>query len=239
MALDFIFMLTRQDQTVVDCLDVIERISARGLGHIGFKDVGVDPEVLGELHAAIRTTGATTYMEVVSESEESALTSARLARDLGVDCLLGGTAVQETLEILAGSAVEYYPFVGGPVGHPTQLEGDPDSVATECREVEAAGCAGVDLLAYRSVNAEPLEMVRAARDACEKKLIVAGSVDSAAQVSALSRLGVDAFTIGSAVFSGAIDPRAALLESQLAAVEAFLSAPGDGQAVDGPAQAAR
>ena len=37
-------MLTRQDQTVPDCLEVLEYIRPLGLTHIGFKDVGVSPE---------------------------------------------------------------------------------------------------------------------------------------------------------------------------------------------------
>jgi hypothetical protein len=37
--MDFIFMLTRNDRTVVDCLKVLEQVSSLGLKHIGFKDV--------------------------------------------------------------------------------------------------------------------------------------------------------------------------------------------------------
>jgi len=51
--------------------------------------------------------------------------SARLARDIGIDRLLGGTQVEEVLEILAGSAVRYLPFPGRPFEHPTKLAGSP------------------------------------------------------------------------------------------------------------------
>ena len=76
--LDFVFMLTRADQTVPDCLQVLADIAPLGLRHIGFKDVGVDPEVLGALNQAIKATGATSYMEVVSTSRETCLESAML-----------------------------------------------------------------------------------------------------------------------------------------------------------------
>ena len=35
----------------------------------------------------------------------------------------------------------------------------------DCARFEKAGCAGVDLLAYRATEAEPIELVRAARKA--------------------------------------------------------------------------
>jgi len=144
--MDFIFMLTRGDRTIEDCLDLFESIAPLGLGHVGFKDVGVSPETLKALTAAIRKTGATTYMEVVSETPEACLRSAAVARDLGIDRLLGGTQVAESQSMLAGSDTAYFPFPGRPVGHPTKLGGSPADVEAHCRNFVAAGCAGADLL---------------------------------------------------------------------------------------------
>ncbi len=124
--MDFVFMLTRADQTVGDCLRVIEEIHPVGLRHIGFKDVGVPPAVLRELVAAIRAQGATSYMEVVSTTTEACLTSARVAKDLGVDRLLGGTQVDEVMAILAGS-LHHLPSV------PRQAERPPDPARRQRR----------------------------------------------------------------------------------------------------------
>jgi hypothetical protein len=88
--MDFIFMLTRGDKTVEDCLDVLEQIAPLELRHIGFKDVGVAPQTLKSLTDRIHAMGATSYMEVVSETPEACLNSACVARDLGVQRLLGG-----------------------------------------------------------------------------------------------------------------------------------------------------
>ena len=71
----FIFMLTRDDRTVADCLDVLDRVLPLGLEHIGFKDIGAAPETLAELTKRIRIGGATSYLEVVSESPEAAAAS--------------------------------------------------------------------------------------------------------------------------------------------------------------------
>ncbi len=211
-------MLTRADQTVADCLDVLDDIRPLGLAHIGFKDVGASPDLLSELAARIKAAGSTSYMEVVSTSPEACLRSARLARDIGIDRLLGGTQVKEVLEILAGSAVRYLPFPGRPFEHPTRLAGSPVEVEDDCRRYHGMGCAGVDLLAYRATEAHPLELVRAARRGSDGVVLVAGSVHTPAQIRDLAAAGADAFTIGSAVFDGSFAPRLGSLRSQLRAV---------------------
>jgi hypothetical protein len=201
--MEFIFMLTRFDATVPDCLAVMEGIAHLGLGHIGFKDVGADAATLRALHRRIKDAGAISYLEVVATDDAAALRAARLAVEIGVDRLLGGRQVAETLEILAGTAIEYFPFPGRPMGHPTALGGSAEDVERDCSAFAAMGCAGVDLLAYRATEAPPLDLVRAARRGLgpDKKLICAGGVDNAARVAALRAAGCDAFTVGSAAFA--------------------------------------
>jgi hypothetical protein len=221
--MDFIFMLTRSDQTVPDCLEVLEYIKPLGLKHIGFKDVGVTPDVLRELNRRIQAQGATSYMEVVSTSTDTMIHSAKVGREIGIDCLLGGTQVEQALEILKGSKTQYYPFPGKPVGHPTKLGGSPADVEAHCRKFAEQGCAGVDLLAYRATEADPIDLVKAARKALGPKtgridksfLIVAGSVNRKEQMQALKAAGADAFTIGSAAFDGSFSPFKGSLMSQL------------------------
>jgi hypothetical protein len=208
---DFIFMLTRSDETVDDCLETWSAVEGTGLRHAGFKDVGVEIDTLVELNRRMQASGVTTYLEVVSTSPEACLASARAAVAIGVDRLMGGTQVAETLEIIDGSGIEYLPFPGAPVGHPTRLGGSPALVEEQCRGFAAAGCGGVDLLAYRATEADPIDLVRAARRGTAGYLVVAGSVSSVGQIEALRDAGADAFTIGSAVFDGSFSPRAGSL----------------------------
>lgn len=213
--MDFIFMLTRDDQTVTDCLDLADEIATLPLTHIGFKDVGTDTATLHRLHSALRDRGAETYLEVVSTTKESALNSARIGHDLGVDWLMGGTWVAETLKILDGSLTKYLPFPGTPIGHPTVLAGSPSQIADDTTRFEQAGAAGVDLLAYRATESDPLDLVRAARAASTGRLVIAGGIGNADQIFALAAAGADAFTIGQAALSGAFDPRKGTLRGQL------------------------
>ena len=46
---EFIFMLTHNDRTVDNALEVLEQVKDTGLRHIGFKDVGATPEKAREL----------------------------------------------------------------------------------------------------------------------------------------------------------------------------------------------
>jgi hypothetical protein len=196
-----IFMLTHHDRTVENCLDVLEAVLPLGIGDIGFKDIGVAPDVLQTLNRRIRAAGATSYLEIVSETPDACLQSVRTGIALGVDRLLGGTQIDTVMPLLGDRPIGYFPFAGFPRGHPTELGGRPQDIREHCRTFMARGAAGVDLLAYRATDAEPLDLVRAAREGLgDGELIVAGSISTPDQLRQLHGLGVDAVTIGTALF---------------------------------------
>lgn len=213
--MDFIFMLTRNDRTIEDADCVIDAACDLGVRHIGFKDVGVPPATMQALVAKIQRRGGVCYLEVVSTTPESVRQSLTVGRALGFDRILGGTDLDAARQVL-GDLAGYFPFPGRPVGHPTQLGGSAALVGEHCRAAQAAGCGGVDLLAYRATEADPLDLVRAAREALPGRvLIVAGSVHSAPQIHALAAAGADAFTVGSAVFDGSFSPTKGAFRGQI------------------------
>jgi len=225
-------MLTHNDRTVENCLDVLDQALPLGVGHVGFKDIGVTEDLQAEINRRIKAAGARSYLEVVSETPEACLESARAAVRLGVDCLLGGTdidAIGAVIEraVMGGSRIGYYPFVGFPTGHPTKLGGQPEDIAQHCREYMRRGAAGVDLLAYRATDADPVDLVRAARKALPKgELIVAGSINSPERVHLMAELGVDAITIGTAILEGSFAPGKTGIVAQLeAALDAIAPLP--------------
>ena len=213
-------MLTRNDATVENALDLVEVARPLGLKHIGFKDVGADSVLLRRLTIAIREAGASPWMEIVATTRESELRGVELGRDLGVAMLMGGVHFEEALKILDGSATRYLPFAGAPSGHPTRLGGSAPEVEAQCRDFAAKGCAGVDILAYRATEAEPLDLVAACRRGLlySGSVVVAGSVNSAERIAAVRAAGADAFTIGTAAIEGSYAPGAGPLAAQLQAV---------------------
>ena len=83
----------------------------------------------------------------------------------------------------------------------------------------AEGCAGADLLAYRAVDAAPMDLVKAARSALgEGELIVAGSIVDCDQIALLNDAGVDGFTIGTVLFEGSFAPGPGDFAAQVRAV---------------------
>ena len=197
---EFIFMLTHNDETVADALAVYDELRDTSLVHVGFKDVGAPPATLAELTRRMHADGRTVYLEVVSVSAEDELRSIRVAREVGVDIVMGGTHVEEALEVLAGSGLRYYPFPGEVIGHPSVLAGSVEEIAASAAALTAHdGVHGLDLLAYR--HAGPVEpIIGAVVKASRGPVVVAGSIVNAAQIQAVTSLGAWGFTIGGAVF---------------------------------------
>jgi hypothetical protein len=218
--MDFIFMLTHKDKTVPNCLDVMAEIADVGLTHVGFKDVGVDIATLKQLAKAIKASGAISYVEVVSTTAETIKRSISAAAELGVDRVLGGQDIAYAQSQFAGKSIGYYPFPGRPEGHPTRLGGRTGDIERYCADARKAGCPGVDLLAYRAFEDDPLQLVRAARKGLGKDgyLIVAGSIDSTDRIRAIDDAGADAFTIGSAIFEESFAPGIKGIKGQCKAV---------------------
>jgi hypothetical protein len=198
--MEFALFFTRNDATVPDCLDLFETFRETGVRHFGLKDVGVERETLQALVKAIHVAGATSYMEVVSPTVEACLRSVEVAAELGVKRLLGGTQIEEIQAVLAGTDMELFPAAGRPIGHPLRLEGTLQEIVDDCKRFMDKGCAGVDLLAFRSADAVPLELVAAAREVVRPGgLIVSGSIGTPERVRAIREAGADLFTVGNAV----------------------------------------
>jgi hypothetical protein len=200
---EFIFMLTHNDATVGDALEVYGTLrDIDELRYVGFKDVGAPFEQLQALTAAIQADGRTVMLEVVSEDVDAEVRSIEAARRLGVDWVLGGTHPERALPILAGSGIRYCPFPGTVVGHPSVLRGTVESIAESARGLTALeGVYGLDLLAYRFDGDVPA-LARAVVSACGAPVIAAGSVDSRERIMALASAGVWGYTIGGAIIEG-------------------------------------
>ena len=205
--IEFIFMLTRNDQTVPDARQVYDTLRDTELRYVGFKDIGLPPSELRELATTMRADGREVFLEVVSERAEDELRSVEAALDIGVDWLMGGTHADEALAILDGvgpagtpGRPRYCPFPGRVVDHPSILEGTIEQISESARALTARpGVDGLDLLAYRWQGDVP-RLVRSVVESASGPIIAAGSVDSAERIEALARAGAWAFTIGGAIF---------------------------------------
>src|SRR5829696_1535569 len=228
--IEFIFMLTRDDVTLSDAREVYASIADTGVRHVGCKDVGLPTDELKALMDDIRSNGHESWIEVVSETEEATLASARAAAKIRPDHLIGGTLIEPVQEILAGTErsgdeasgrgrVKFWPYVGQIVGHPCLLRGSVEEIVADTERAAALGVDGINLLAYR-YDGDVEALTRAVVGATDLPVICAGSVDSAERIRALDACGAWAFTIGTAALDGALVEGAPLSGQLEAALEA-------------------
>jgi 4-hydroxythreonine-4-phosphate dehydrogenase len=200
----FVFMLTRGDVTIADARARLPQAVEAGVRHIGFKDIGLPRGEMIALAGDIRAAGAALYLEMVSLDAESEASGARIAVELGVDALMGGTRPDVVEPIIAGSAIRYYPFPGQIVGHPSRLAGGIEGIAASAAALAArGGVHGLDLLAYRFDGDAPALVSAVCRAAGAKPVIVAGSIDCEARIAAVLGAGAAGFTVGTAALDGA------------------------------------
>jgi hypothetical protein len=203
---EFIFMLTRDDVTVRDAIEVYASLRAVDLGWVGFKDIGQPREVLTELTRRIHDDGRSAVLEVVSIDRGSELASIETGLDIGVDLIMGGTRADDVLPLLRGRQVRYFPFPGRIVGHPSVLAGTPDEIVESAARLSGLpGVDGLDLLAYRHAGDVPALMRRVVA-ASSGPVVMAGSIDSPERIAAVASAGAWGFTIGSSIFDGSFAP---------------------------------
>lgn len=194
-----IVMLTHHDKTVVNAKEVFETVKDLPVQCWGFKDVGLPREQMAELLDAMKAAGKTTYLEVVSYSEEECMRGAKLAVELGYDCLMGTIFYPSVWEYLKKSNIKYMPFVGKVHGSPSVLEGSVAEIIDEGRKLAAEGVYGFDILAFRHVE-DPEKLAKEFVGAMEVPVVIAGSINSRERMKFVEDIGAYGFTMGSALF---------------------------------------
>jgi hypothetical protein len=216
--IEFIFMLTHDDATIPEALEVLDQVKDSGLRYIGFKDIGQPVETLQQIAAGAHAAGLEVMLEVVSTSVESELQSVTAAKEIGVDWVLGGTNHEQAAPLLHGTEIRYCPFPGTVIGHPSILEGDASEIAAQAAAMTSReDVYGVDLLAYRHQGTDPVALTREVVAECRGPVIVAGSITSFEQIQAVAATGAWGFTIGGAIFEGRL-PGAPSVPAQVKAV---------------------
>lgn len=211
----FILMLTYNDLTVKDALKIFLECKDAPVSHWGFKDVGLPPEEMKDLVREMKNAGKTTYLEVVSLSEEEGLRGAQIAVEAGFDVLMGTVLFDSILDYLKDKPIKYYPFPGHIYDHPSIMDGTIEDIVAHARSLESKGVPGLDLLSYRYVGDAPrllAEVVKATRI----PVVSAGSIESYKRIAEVWKTGAWGFTIGSALFDKKFVPDGSFLDNTLA-----------------------
>ena len=214
----FILMLTYNDQTVKNALAVFRENRDTPVTHWGFKDVGLPVFEMKQLVQEMKNAGKTTYLEVVSLSEQEGLAGARLAVEAGFDILMGTVFFDSILDYLKDKPIKYYPFPGHVYSHPSILDGTVEEIVNHARFLESRGVQGMDLLSYRYVGDAPA-LLKAVVAATHVPIVSAGSIDSEKRLAEVWDTGAWGFTIGSALFDQKFAPNASFKDNILAVCE--------------------
>ncbi len=211
----FILMLTYSDQTVTDALKIFQECKDTPVTHWGFKDVGLPVPEMKQLVQEMKAAGKTTFLEVVSLSEQEGLAGAKLAVEAGFDILMGTVFFDSILDYLKDKPIKYFPFPGHVYSHPSILDGGIDEIVKHAQFLESRGVQGMDLLTYRYVGDAPA-LLRAVVAGTSVPIVSAGSIDSYKRLAEVADTGAWGFTIGSALFDKKFVPEGSFKDNTLA-----------------------
>jgi len=194
-----IIMLTYNDKTVSNALEVFDQCKDLPVKYWGFKNVGLPVEKMKKLVSNMKKVKKTTFLEVVTYDEKSCIDAAKLAIDCQFNYLMGTIYFESVHNLLKDKNIKYSPFCGKVSGSPSILEGSIQEIIDKTKLLEKKGVDGFDLLAYRYVgNAEKLakEFIKTIKI----PVILAGSINSFDRLDKVKQFNPWGFTLGSAFF---------------------------------------
>jgi hypothetical protein len=212
---ELIVMLTYNDETVKDAYAIFNELKDTPVTYWGFKDVGLPRAQMTELVSCMKDAGKTTFLEVVSLSEEEGLAGARLAVEAGFDILMGTVFFDSINDYLKGKPIRYYPFPGHVYSHPSILDGTIDEIVNHTRWLQSKGVQGMDLLTYRYTGNAPALLAEVVK-ATDLPVVSAGSIASFERILEVWQAGAWGFTIGTAFFEKSFIPQGTLRENVVA-----------------------
>jgi hypothetical protein len=197
---ELILMLTYNDETVKDAVDVFEEIKDIPIKYFGFKDIGLPSDEMKMLKDSMQKAGKKTFLEVVRYSEKEVLESAELAVNVGFDYLMG-TVYCDSIWDVIDKKIKYLPFCGEVYDHPSILDGSIDEIVEDAKRIERKGVDGFDLLTYRYTDLDKVPLLlKRLKETVSVPIVSAGSINSFERLHQTIDSNIWAFTIGSAFF---------------------------------------
>ena len=217
---EIIVMLTHNDVTVPNAREVFYEAADLPVTFWGFKDVGLSATESERLVADFREAGKTAVLEAVNFSEAEMLEAVAFAADCGIEFVTGGQFTETVRDRVREAGMKYFPFCGATSGPPISLGGSIEDIERDAARLLDRGVDGVDLVAYRSTGADPVELARRLVTVVGgEQIIVAGSINSVDRIRLMHEIGPMGFTIGGALFEGALLPGQSFRDNLLAVVE--------------------
>lgn len=196
-----IVMLTQNDQTSKDAIPIFHECQDLPIDYWGFKNVGISETEMCELINAMKKAGKKTFLEVVTYTKESCMSAAKFACKHKFDFLLGTLFYPDVWNYLKTEEIQYYPFIGNVFDSPSSLSGSSEDMINESDRFFTEGIPGIDVLAFRYINGNPIHLAQKIVKNTKLRVILAGSINSVERINAVNSINPWGFTIGSALFT--------------------------------------
>lgn len=213
-------MLTHNDVTVGNAREVFRESADLPVRYWGFKDAGMTRNEMEALAGDLKDAGKVPVLEVVSFDEKELVEASELAIACGMEYFTGSFFSPAVAKRVNEAGLRYFPFCGDVGGSPIVLRGTPQSIVQHAKEILEQGADGVDLVAYRYTDGDPVELAQSvAADLGRENVIVAGSVNSTERLERMHEIQPFAYTMGGALFEGVFVPGGSFRDNLARVVE--------------------
>ena len=199
-----IVMLTNNDKTVQDAIEVFDSNKELPVQFWGFKNVGLPIKQMKQLVKNMKDAEKSTFLEVVTYTEDECMKAAKLAVECNFDYLMGTIFYDSVFNFLKDKPIKYSPFCGKVSGSPSILEGTINEIINEAKNIQRKGVDAFDILAYRYIGG-PEELAEKFIQAIDIPVIIAGSINSYERLDKIKELNPWGFTMGTALFKKNFD----------------------------------
>ena len=194
-----IIMLTYNDKTVSNALEIFDQCKELPVECWGFKNVGLSVEKMKKLIFNMNKAKKTTFLEVVTYNEKSCLDAAKFALECQFDYFTGSIYFESVHNLLKDKPIKYFPFCGKVSGSPSILEGSIQEIIDDAKLMGKKGVNGFDLLAYRYIG-DAEKLAQQFIKSIKIPVVLAGSINSFDRLDKIKQYNPWGFTIGSAFF---------------------------------------
>ena len=194
-------MLTRNDVTVPNALEVVKTNSHAKAEYWGFKDVGVTFEQGEELIRAMQAAGKHVAIEPLTFDEEAANKWADIAVKYHIDAFLG-RFFPSVSKKLNDAGILYFPPFGRRDAN-ERLLGTIDEIKNEAINLLKQGSSGIRMSAYRWIEGNPEDLARALKELFVEKNIpfmMTGSINDFEKLDFVKEMQPWGITVGGALF---------------------------------------
>ena len=197
MVPQLIVMLTHNDVTVENSLEIFEEAKSAPCKCWGFKNNGLSEDRMKQLVDTMKSAGKTVFLESLSFSREDTQKSVELAARCGVDYLIGATYYNSSALLAAEENIKFLPFVGN--RHNGHLYGEIDEIVAQAIEREKKEVFGINIPVYR-YDGDAETLIKRVTESVEMPVSITGSINSFERLDSVKATGCWAFTIGGAFF---------------------------------------